>query len=52
MAVEWENVFNLKLFKYISLDYKIRLRNKQSEDGNEYIVDRHTLFLRITYFLR
>ena len=52
IAVEWENVFNLKLFKYISLDYKIRLLNKQPEEGKEYIVDRHTLFLRITYFLK
>ena len=52
IAVEWENVFNLKLFKYISLDYRLRLRNKKPEVGQEYIVDRHTLFLRITYFLR
>ncbi len=51
-SIEWENVFNLKLFKYISIDYRLRLRNKQAEDGKDYIVDRHALFLRITYFLR
>lgn len=52
MAIEWENTFNIKIFKHISLDYKIRLRNKPADGGSEYIVDRHTLFLRITYFLR
>ncbi|MBU1873063.1 hypothetical protein KJ688_04940, partial [bacterium] len=51
-TIEWENVFNLKLFKYISIDYRLRLRNKQAEDGKDYLVDRHALFLRITYFLR
>ncbi|MBU4445008.1 PqiC family protein [bacterium] len=51
-TIEWENVFNLKLFKYISLDYRLRLRNKQTDSGEDYIVDRHALFLRITYFLR
>jgi len=51
-TIEWENVFNLKLFKYISIDYRLRLRNKQAEDGTDYLVDRHALFLRITYFLR
>ena len=49
-SMEWENVFNLKLFKYISLDYKIKLKNKQIED--DYIISEHTLFLRITYILR
>jgi len=49
-SMEWENVFNMKLFKYISLDYKIKLRNKQVED--DYIISEHTLFLRVTYILR
>ena len=49
-SMEWENVFNIKLFKYISLDYKIKLRNKQVED--DYIISEHTLFLRVTYILR
>jgi len=49
-SMEWENVFNIKLFKYISLDYKIKLKNKQIED--DYIISEHTLFLRVTYILR
>ncbi|NQV18883.1 MAG: membrane integrity-associated transporter subunit PqiC [Armatimonadetes bacterium] len=49
-SMEWENVFNMKLFKYISLDYKIKLRNKQVDD--DYIISEHTLFLRVTYILR
>lgn len=51
-TIEWENVLNLKLFKYISVDYRLRLRNKQDETGKEYIVNRHALFLRINYFAR
>ncbi len=50
-SMEWENVINLKLFKYISLDYKLKLENKIQED-DEYIVEKHSLFLRVTYFLR
>jgi ABC-type uncharacterized transport system auxiliary subunit len=51
-SMEWENVINLKLFKYISLDYKLKLENKIPETGDEYIVEKHSLFLRVTYFLR
>ncbi len=50
-TMEWENIFNLKLFKYISLDYKIKLENKQ-QAADEYYLTKHSLFLRITYFLR
>ncbi len=51
-VMEWENSINLRLFKYISIDYKLKLENKKPEIGDEYIVEKHTLFLRITYFLR
>ena len=51
-TMEWENVINLKLFKYISLDYKLKLENKIPETGDEYIVEKHSLFLRVTYFLK
>ncbi len=51
-VMEWENSINLRLFKYISIDYKLKLENKKPEFGDEYIVEKHTLFLRITYFLR
>lgn len=52
ITFEWENVFNLKLFRYVSLDYRLRLRNRIPDVGSEYIVSEHTLFLRLTYFLR
>ncbi|HDT12376.1 MAG TPA: hypothetical protein ENO01_01835 [Candidatus Marinimicrobia bacterium] len=51
-TIEWENVLNLKLLKYISVDYRLRLRNKQDDTGKDYIVNRHALFLRINYFAR
>ncbi|KQC04247.1 MAG: hypothetical protein APR54_08890 [Candidatus Cloacimonas sp. SDB] len=51
-AFEWENTISLKLFKYISIDYKLKLENKRPELGDEYIVEKHSLFLRITYILR
>lgn len=49
---DWENVFNIKLFKYISIDDRIRFRNKVDENNKDYIEYRHALFLRLTYFLR
>ncbi|MBN2281301.1 MAG: membrane integrity-associated transporter subunit PqiC [Candidatus Marinimicrobia bacterium] len=52
ITVDWENVFNLRLFKHISIYYKLNLQNKQGEDGNEYILNRHSLFLRLTYIIR
>lgn len=48
-TMEWENMFNLKLTKFVSLDYKLKLAN---EDGYEDILTNHSLFVRITYFLR
>jgi len=51
-VLEWENTISLKLLKYISIDYKLKLENKKPEIGSEYIMENHSLFLRITYFLR
>lgn len=51
-TMEWENVFNMKLFKYISLDYKLKLIHKMPEATEDYIALNHSLFLRVTYFLR
>lgn len=51
-SVEWENIFNLRLSRYVSLDYKLKLENKQPEEGKEYIVREHSLFLKVSYFLR
>jgi hypothetical protein len=51
-TIDWENVFNIKVFKYISIDDRIRFRNKTDENNKDYIEYRHALFLRLTYFLR
>ena len=51
-TLDWENVFNIKVFKHISIDDRIRLRNKEDENGKGYVEYRHDLFLRLTYFLR
>ncbi len=48
-SMEWENILNLKLFKYISLDYKLNLENQADKD---YFITNHSLYLRITYFIR
>jgi len=49
---EWENSFNLNLFKHISLDYKFNLKKLGKDSGIDYFVKEHSLFLRVTYFLR
>ena len=49
---EWENSFNLNLFKHISLDYKFNLEKLSKDSGIDYLVKEHSLFLRVTYFLR
>lgn len=51
-TMEWENVFNLRLLKYISLDYKLKLIHKMPDMSDDYISRNHTLFLRISFFLR
>ncbi len=50
--LEWENVFNIRLFKYISLDYRLKLRNKEAEAGETYLVREQRLYLRLIYFFR
>ncbi len=49
---EWENSFNLNLFKHISLDYKFNLEKMSKDSGIDYLVKEHSLFLRVTYFLK
>lgn len=49
---EWENSFKLKLLKHISLDYKFNLEKLDKKSGIDYLVKEHSLFLRVTYFLR
>ncbi|HHE38688.1 MAG TPA: hypothetical protein ENL20_08970 [Candidatus Cloacimonetes bacterium] len=52
ISMEWENIFNLKLFKYISLDYKLKFENQEQDGGDDYIMMEQSLFLRLTYILR
>jgi ABC-type uncharacterized transport system auxiliary subunit len=49
---EWENSVKLNLLKHISLDYKFNLKKLGEEYDISYLVKEHSLFLRITYFLR
>ena len=52
ITVDWENVFNLRIMKYISIYYKLNLQNKNLENSDDYILSRHSLFVRLTYFFR
>ncbi len=52
ITVDWENVFNLRLFKHISIYYKLNLQNKKNKADNSYIQNRHSLFLRLTYIIK
>ena len=49
---EWENSVKLNLLKHISLDYKFNLKKLGEEYDISYLVKEHSLFLRVTYFLR
>ncbi|MCF7859349.1 MAG: hypothetical protein K9N07_08545 [Candidatus Cloacimonetes bacterium] len=49
---EWENSLKLNLLKYISLDYKLNLKKLDSDSGMDYLIREHSLYLRVTYFLR
>jgi len=47
VTFEVENILNLRLFKYVSWDYRLNLQyNKYEKD---YVEIEHTLFLRFTY---
>jgi len=48
---EMENIFNLRMFKYISLDYRLNL--SYNKNVREYLYLDHSLYLKFTYiFLR
>ncbi|MCF7911965.1 MAG: DUF481 domain-containing protein [Candidatus Cloacimonetes bacterium] len=51
-TMDLENIFNVKLFKYISLDYRLKFYSKESEAQADYITTQQSLFLRFTYLLR
>ncbi len=51
-TIEWENILNLKLTKFLSIDYKLKLKNKHPEEGADYLTKEHSLFLRISYILK
>lgn len=51
ISIDWENVFNLRLLKHISIYYKLNLLNKYT-DNTSYIISKHSLSLRVTYFLK
>jgi len=47
LSFEVENILNLRLFKYVSWDYRLNL--DYNKDEKDYIEIEHTLFLRFTY---
>ncbi len=51
-TIEWENIFNLKLTRFLSIDYKLKLKTKHPEEGTAYLTREHSLFLRVSYILK
>ncbi|MDP8220337.1 MAG: ABC-type transport auxiliary lipoprotein family protein [Candidatus Stygibacter frigidus] len=51
-TMDIENILNIKLFKYISLDYRLKFYTRESEAMEDYISTQQSLFLRFTYLLR
>ena len=48
---EWENILNLRMFKYISWDYRLNI--SYNKNVRDYVMVDHSLFLRFTYiFIR
>ncbi len=48
-SVDWEQTVNLKLFKYLSVDYRLNI--SYNKDVSDWFVLNQNLFLRVTYFL-
>ena len=46
-SYEWENILNLRMFKYISWDYRLTL--SYNSNIRDYAMLDHALFLRFTY---
>ena len=51
-TMDIENILNVKLFKYISLDYRLKFYTRESDALEDYISTQQSLFLRFTYLLR
>jgi len=47
--MDWENIFNIKIIRQLSIDYKLLLN--YNEDINNYLVIDQTLYLRLSYFI-
>ena len=46
-SYEWENIFNLRMLKYISWDYRVNI--SYNTNIRDYIMIDHALYLRFTY---
>jgi ABC-type uncharacterized transport system auxiliary subunit len=51
-TMEFENIFNFKLLRYISLDYRLKFYSRDAYANDDKIITQQTLFLRFTYLLR
>ncbi len=52
IALEWENLLSLQLFRFVSLDYRFTLSYQELELADPYFAQDHSLFLRLTYVIR
>ena len=52
VSLDWENILDLRLLKYLSLEYTLALSNRTPEVTGQYFVVDHKLVLRATYVIR
>lgn len=51
-TMDMENIFNFKLFRYVSIDYRLKFFSRESDGKLDYIANQQSVFLRFTYILR
>lgn len=51
-SIEWENLVNLILFKYLSLDYNVLIKNKGLPLEEDYFIFEHGLLVRFAYVVQ
>ncbi len=52
VSLDWENIFDLSLFRYLLLEYRLNLNNRVPVVPGHYFVVDHRLVLRLTYVVR
>jgi ABC-type uncharacterized transport system auxiliary subunit len=49
---EWENIFNINIFRYLSIYYRLFMTNKGLGADTDYLVNDHSIFIRFTYVFK